>query len=40
MNSDQVKVMVEEAWGQIKHPTLQSLIEMVLLFSKDNPGEE
>ena len=41
LNSDQVKLMVEEAWGQIKHPTLRSLIEMVLLFSKDHhPGEE
>ena len=30
LNSEEVKIMAEERWGAIKHPTLASIIEMVL----------
>ena len=32
--------MTEKAWGSIHHPTLRSLIQMVLEFAEDKPMEE
>jgi len=40
LNCDKVKQMTEKAWGSIHHPTLRSLIQMVLEFAEDKPMEE